>query len=331
MSTIYLNQHGTEVSKDGGRILIKTRDGKVQQIPSSYADCFVVMAVVQITHGVIMEILGNGGSIIYLAKDGSIAGELGSKLGRPRNLVRQLACYMDPVKRQHMASMFVKRKLETERNFLSTKYKSHKKQELKAAISKISGLIKIAEPKRAVETLMGIEGIGAKTYFDAFSLLLDGSSFKWNGRKRRPESDPLNAMLNFGYVLLEKDVRRVLAARVLSISIGFIHELDYRKDSLVYDVMEIFRTKVVDRFIFRCIGLGVIRPEDFYMEEGRCIFNEAAKKKFIASYEEYAEAREEDAGVCLIRQIELEVRNIEKELRELTVVNGESSGDEEVA
>ena len=177
MSTIYLNQHGTEVTKDGGRILIKTRDGKVQQIPSSYADCFVVMAVVQITHGVIMEILGNGGSIIYLAKDGSIAGELGSKLSRPRNLVRQLACYMDPVKRQHMASMFVKRKLETERNFLSTKYKSHKKQELKAAISKISGLIKIAEPKRAVETLMGREGIGAKTYFDAFAFSREASAY----------------------------------------------------------------------------------------------------------------------------------------------------------
>ena len=331
MSTIYLNQHGTEVTKDGGRILIKTRDGKVQQIPSSYADCFVVMAVVQITHGVIMEILGNGGSIIYLAKDGSIAGELGSKLGRPRNLVRQLACYMDPVKRQHMASIFIKKKLQAERNFLSTKYKSIKNESLKAAISKISRLVKIAEPKRTVETLMGIEGIGAKTYFDAFSLLLAGNGFEWSGRKRRPASDPVNAMLNFGYALLEKDVRRVLAARGLSISIGFIHELDYRKDSLVYDVMEIFRTTVVDRFIFRCIGLGVIRPEDFYMEEGRCIFNEAAKKKFIASYEEYAEAREEDAGMCLIRQIELEVRNIEKELRELTVVNGESSGDEEVA
>lgn len=83
MSTIYLNQHGTEVTKDGGKIVIKTKDGKVQQIPSSYADCFVVMASVQITHAVIMEVLGSGGSIVYLAKDGSIAGELGSKLGRP--------------------------------------------------------------------------------------------------------------------------------------------------------------------------------------------------------------------------------------------------------
>ena len=95
--------------------------------------------------------------------------------------------------------------------------------------------------------------------------------------------------------------------------------------------MEIFRTKVVDRFIFRCIGLGIIKPEDFSMEEGRCIFNEAAKKRFIASYEEYVEAREEDTSMCLINQIELEVRNIAKELRELTVENGDSSENEEVA
>ena len=28
MSTIYLNQHGTEITKDGGKIVITTRDGK---------------------------------------------------------------------------------------------------------------------------------------------------------------------------------------------------------------------------------------------------------------------------------------------------------------
>ena len=242
-------------------------------------------------------------------------------------MVRQLTCYMDSGKRQHMASIFVKKKLEAERNFLSTKYKSLKKQELKAAISKISGLIKIAEPKRTVETLMGIEGIGAKTYFDSFSLLLDGSGFMWNFRKRRPATDPVNAMLNFGYALLEKDVRRAISASGLSLTIGFLHELDYRKDSLVYDVMEIFRTKVVDRFVFRCIGLGVIRHEDFSMEEGRCIFKDTSKKKFIAAYEEYVEANEEETDMCLIKQIELEVRNIAKELRELTAENGDCAGD----
>lgn len=331
MSTIYLNQHGTEVTKDGGKLKIKTRDGKVQQIPSSYAECFVVMASVQITHAVIMEVLDRGGSIVYLAKDGSIAGELGSKLGRPRNLVRQLACYMDPVKRQHMASIFIKKKLQAERNFLSTKYKSIKSGALKAAISKISGLIKIAEPKRTVETLMGIEGIGAKTYFDAFSLLLAGSGFEWSGRKRRPATDPVNAMLNLGYALLEKDVRRVISASGLSLSIGYLHELEYRKDSLVYDVMEIFRTKVVDRFVFRSIGLGVIRPEDFLIDGDKCIFREALKKKFIAAYEDYVEAKEEETDISLIRQIELEVSYITKELRELTVDKEDCTGDKDVA
>ena len=91
--------------------------------------------------------------------------------------------------------------------------------------------------------------------------------------------------------------------------------------------MEIFRTKVVDRFVFRCIGLGVIRPEDFSMEEGRCIFNDTARKKFIVAYEEYVEANEEETDMCLIKQIELEVRNIAKELRELTAENGDCAGD----
>lgn len=317
MSTIYLQQHGTEVSKDGGRLLIKTVDGVTKSIPVSYADCLVVMASVQITHAAIMEILNNGGSIIYTQNDGSIAGELGTKLGRPRSLVRQLKCYMDLHKRQYLASRFVKSKLQAERNFLSVKYKQHKTAVIKNAISKLSALIKIVSEEKCIEKLMGIEGIAAKTYFDTFSILLEGSGYTWYGRRRRPAPDCVNAMLSFGYSLLEKDIRRIISAAVLAKSIGFLHELDYRKDSLVYDVMEMFRVNVIDRFVFRCIGLKIIAADDFMFDNGRCFFKEEAKKKFVLAYEQYISERADASAASILKQIETEVRVLSKEMKQL--------------
>lgn len=124
MSDIYLNQHGIEVSKDGGRLAIKSKDGQVKYVPLSYADCLIVTASVQITYAAIMAVLANKGSIIYIDNNGDIAGELGMKMGKSRQLVRQLQCYSDVSKRQEIAADIVKKKILAQRNILSVKNKS---------------------------------------------------------------------------------------------------------------------------------------------------------------------------------------------------------------
>lgn len=119
MSDIYLSQHGIEVSKDGGRLTIKSKDGQVKYVPLSYADCLIVTASVQITYAAIMAVLANKGSIIYIDNNGDIAGELGMKMGKSRQLVRQLQCYSDVSKRQEIAADIVKKKILAQRNILS--------------------------------------------------------------------------------------------------------------------------------------------------------------------------------------------------------------------
>ena len=221
MSDIYLNQHGIEVSKDGGRLIIKSKDGQVKCLPLSYADCLIVTASVQITYAAIMAVLANKGSIIYIDNNGDIAGELGMKMGKSRQLVRQLQCYSDVSKRQEFAADIVKKKILAQRNILSVKNKSLQNSAIKSIIAKLSALAKMAVGSKSIEKLMGIEGVAAKAYFDTFAILLSGSAFKWNGRHKRPATDPVNAMLSFGYSMLEKDVRRAVATAGLASSIGF--------------------------------------------------------------------------------------------------------------
>ena len=263
MSDIYLNQHGIEVSKDGGRLTIKSKDGQVKYVPLSYADCLIVTASVQITYAAIMAVLANKGSIIYIDNNGDIAGELGMKMGKSRQLVRQLQCYSDVSKRQEIAADIIKKKILAQRNILSVKNKSLQNSAIKSVIGKLSALAKLAVGSKSIEKLMGIEGVAAKAYFDTFAILLSGGAFKWNGRHKRPATDPVNAMLSFGYSMLEKDVRRAISTAGLASSIGFLHELNYRKDSLVYDLMEFFRPTIIDKLVLRCISLKIFTESDF--------------------------------------------------------------------
>lgn len=324
MSDIYLSQHGIEVSKDGGRLTIKSKDGQVKYLPLSYADCLIVTASVQITYAAIMAVLANKGSIIYIDNNGDIAGELGMKMGKSRQLVRQLQCYSDVSKRQEIAADIVKKKILAQRNILSVKNKSLQNSAIKSVIGKLSALAKLAVGSKSIEKLMGIEGVAAKAYFDTFAILLSGGAFKWNGRHKRPATDPVNAMLSFGYSMLEKDVRRAIATAGLASSIGFLHELNYRKDSLVYDLMEFFRPTIIDKLVLRCISLKIFAESDFIISDGKFLFEEDAKKRFIAEYENYVGQDDDDIEMNKRKQIILEAKGLVKKMRYLEVLETRS-------
>jgi CRISPR-associated protein Cas1 len=48
--------------------------------------------------------------------------------------------------------------------------------------------------------LLGIEGSGARVYFQAFAKMAR-HGFNFNGRRRRPATDPVNALLSLGYTV----------------------------------------------------------------------------------------------------------------------------------
>ena len=167
---------------------------------------------------------------------------------------------------------------------------------------------------KSIEKLLGLEGVAAKSYFDTFGILINGTDLKWQGRRKHPAPDEINAMLSFAYALLEKDVRRAVAANGLAAGIGFLHELNYRKDSLIYDLMEVFRPSIADRFVLRCINLRVFTENDFVCDKCRCLFNDSSKKRFITAYEEFMGAVNEENGLTLRKQIDLEVKKLAKKL-----------------
>jgi len=78
-----------------------------------------------------------------------------------------------------------------------------------------------------------------------------------SGRNRHA-THPVNAMLNYGYAVLESQARIATIAQGLDPAIGYLHTFRPGRVSLVYELMEPLRPQV-DRLLLRgCYGLGPI-------------------------------------------------------------------------
>jgi CRISP-associated protein Cas1 len=132
---------------------------------------------------------------------------------------------------------------------------------------------------QTIQEMNLLEGRAAKLYFRSWQEL--SVKFResdlgriplhwqtWQGRKsiisdtNRHASNPINAMLNYGYSILESESRLACAATGLSPALGFLHLESQYRDSLTLDVMEAGRP-LVDRHILEMLKSHTFRYEDF--------------------------------------------------------------------
>jgi len=76
-------------------------------------------------------------------------------------------------------------------------------------------------------------------------------------------SDPANALLNYGYAILESECRKAVNSVGLEPTVGFLHEARQTKYPLVYDLMEPYRF-LVDTTIVECLDSQKFTKKDFY-------------------------------------------------------------------
>ena len=98
-------------------------------------------------------------------------------------------------------------------------------------------------------TLMGLEGTSGRLYWQALGDLLP-AHLGFDGRSHQGATDPVNAMLNYGYGILYSHVWGAVMNAGLEPFAGFLHVDRSGKPSLVLDLTEEFRQPVVDRTIF---------------------------------------------------------------------------------
>ena len=76
-----------------------------------------------------------------------------------------------------------------------------------------------------IGVLMGIEGNAARRYFTGFAKMMRGP-FAFEGRRKHPAPDPVNALLSFGYTLVFNEISSLLDGLGFDPYLGYFHSVE---------------------------------------------------------------------------------------------------------
>lgn len=104
--------------------------------------------------------------------------------------------------------------------------------------------------------LMGHEAQVAIRYWDYIRELIADDDVAFEHREHQGATDLTNCMLNYGYAILYTRVWQAILAARLNPFDSLIHVKQEGKPTLAFDLIEIFRSQVVDRIVISLIQKG---------------------------------------------------------------------------
>ena len=127
---------------------------------------------------------------------------------------------------------------------------------------------------KSIKQLMTYEGRIAGIYHENLTRVFNQlyPEFNFTGRKNKSNSrnynasDEINALLNYGYAILESEIRKAINSVGLDYSIGFLHEINQSRTPLVYDIQELFRW-IIDVSVIQLLEEKKIKKSDFIITE----------------------------------------------------------------
>ncbi len=235
---------------------------------------------------------------------GNVTTVIGSNAGPDHRLVRaQLAAQEDKKAGLRIATSLIVAKLASSVETLRTLSPSARTE--KAIAVQLDGVreLKRSAPK-SIRVLIGVEGKSAQAYFAAWQ----GLPLHWKGVGRKPiphdwrtfasrtslqstkpqnrnASHPVNAMLNYGYAVLESRVRSETLANGYDPMIGDLHSYSKDRAAFVFDLMEPLRPGA-DRAVLDLVRNEPFEPADFTIrKDGVCRLNPELAKLLVSRLE----------------------------------------------
>ncbi|WP_051652468.1 CRISPR-associated endonuclease Cas1 [Clostridium algidicarnis] len=287
LSTLYVTEQYTMLRKEDERLKLYKGKELLIDIPIFKIKQVVIFGEVTVTASTIRLFAENKITLCYLTEWGKFIGRMEGEVSK--NVIVRLKQYENHMDIDNGSVNFAKRfisgKIKNSRTILMKSNRvEEKSQGFKEAIDELSRLEKRLEDQDNVDSIRGIEGRAAATYFSAFPEMIKGD-FTFENRNKRPPKDPINAMLSFGYVLLANEISSAVSSVGLDPNIGYLHRLRYGRPSLALDLMEEFRALFIDRLVISIVNNKILKPDDFETVLGEVKMTKKAIKKFLQAYE----------------------------------------------
>lgn len=154
------------------------------------------------------------------------------------------------------------------------KLKRKKSDKLKDAFVQLQNYHDAIIDTQGLDQLMGIEGNCAKLYFKHHFEAID-----WKGRKPRLKIDPINVVLDMGYTLLFNYIETNAKLFGFDPYAGVLHQLWFKRKSLVCDLVEPFRC-IVDQQVLKSFQLKQFQHDHFTVIKQRYVLQNQHIKKY---------------------------------------------------
>jgi CRISPR-associated protein Cas1 len=288
MATLYLSEQQSIVKKRDGYLIVQypEPDKRKVEVPLIKVSQVVVSGDVTLTAPAIHTLLAAGIEICFLSMYGHFRGRLSPPVAKNALLRReQYRSHADPQRALKVAQACVRGKLENMRTMLLRANRQLQDEAVTNAAASIQRMVREVEKTKSVGSLLGIEGNGSASYFGVFSKLLR-NSMGFSRRRRRPPTDPVNAMLSLGYTLLLHQVSAAIQVVGFDPYAGFLHQPRYGRPALALDLMEEFRPIIADSVVLNVVNHRILTEQDFKEEFGVVHLKPEGRKKFYAKFEE---------------------------------------------
>lgn len=293
LNTLFITSKNSYLRREGETILVEVDKKTKQKIPIHILQSIICFGNVMCSpslmqlcalRNVQISFLSTRGTFIAKVK-GPITGNVLLRREQYRKADDQTTCAL-------IARSIIIGKIANSRTILLRAAREHKSEDvvekLKSASSHLAYLIKKLDKIEDLDSLRGIEGEAAKTYFSVFDcmILSQKDDFFFKERSRRPPLDNMNALMSFIYTLLTNDFIAALESIGLDPAVGYLHKDRPGRPSLALDMIEEARSFIADRLALSLINRQQIKGAGFVKSEtGDIRMSEETRKVVLSAYQ----------------------------------------------
>lgn len=286
MGSFYLDRRGCELKLEGNTLVARQGEQR-QTVPLALLERLIIAANVRLDTSLLSRLAEAGVTVVLLDPHRS---------ARKAQLTGAGHNHAELRLHQYRASLNGGWSLDQARRLVTAKIKRHRRWLLKiteerpdqkgtcrSAAGKLQRLIETLTAAENLSQLRGSEGSGGKIFFETYTRLFP-IHLGFQGRRRRPPPDPVNAVLSLAYTLLHARAVQILWAQGLDPMIGFYHQPYWGRESLACDLIEPWRP-CVDAWVYRWFRDRWLEAGHFSRKGESCRLGKAGRSRFFGAFE----------------------------------------------
>ncbi|MGB9177348.1 MAG: CRISPR-associated endonuclease Cas1 [Methanoregula sp.] len=253
--------------KSTPKTLIIQKKNMIEEYPITEVKNLLIVGGHTLHSAAILNLIQHGTIISFFEADGTPAGTI---LPPGDQNLRELYDLQKTIPRQRFATALAQTSVQARLFFMEQEeelrnirlFYEGELEFLRKSHKELAFLIKIDEIRR-------LHRMVSDMYYEIMSRNLP-PELGFRRRSMRPHTDPVNAMLSFGYAMLFGNCTVASVGARLDPDGGFLHE---GKNSLIHDLTDSLKPGMVDTVVFQ-IARETLREEDYELTPGRCMLSD---------------------------------------------------------